>query len=245
MVAVEVESAVAARHLLSGGVGARWPHRLVESQRGQVCRGARRSRMAARSRGIARCGSHSPTATRSRSSISSRSANRSRIISRGRRKPDMWSWLEVFPQHVFTNSAGQKEQMSVGVAQNAVNGRLGSMSEAGRARPQLPPRRHRLAPGRGALRAECRRAMGARAQGRPALHFRHRLERVDRGPLRRVQSHQAAGDVRGSVRPRAQPRHRADARRPRRRLLLPVRELRPPLQGRASPARSRIAPDQD
>lgn len=49
----------------------------------------------------------------------------------GPTKPDMWSWLEVSPQHVFTNSAGQKEQMSVGVAQNAVHGRLGSMSEPG------------------------------------------------------------------------------------------------------------------
>ena len=49
----------------------------------------------------------------------------------GQTKPNMWSWLEVFPQHVFTNSAGQKEQMSIGVAQNAVNGRLGSMSEVG------------------------------------------------------------------------------------------------------------------
>ena len=47
----------------------------------------------------------------------------------GPTKPDMWSWLEVSPQHVFTNSTGQKEQMSVGVAQNAVHGRLGSMSE--------------------------------------------------------------------------------------------------------------------
>lgn len=45
--------------------------------------------------------------------------------------PDQWSWLEVFPQHVFTNAAGQKEQMSVGVAQNAVGRRLGSMSEPG------------------------------------------------------------------------------------------------------------------
>jgi len=43
----------------------------------------------------------------------------------------MWSWLEVYPQHVFTNAAGAKEQMSVGVAQNAVGGRLGSMSERG------------------------------------------------------------------------------------------------------------------
>jgi hypothetical protein len=50
---------------------------------------------------------------------------------RGQTKPDMWSWLEVYPQHVFTNALGQKEQMSVGVAQNAVKGRLGSMSESG------------------------------------------------------------------------------------------------------------------
>jgi hypothetical protein len=48
---------------------------------------------------------------------------------KGQTKPDSWSWLEVFPQHVFTNAAGQKEQMSVGVAQNAVTNRLGSMSE--------------------------------------------------------------------------------------------------------------------
>ncbi len=43
--------------------------------------------------------------------------------------PDMWSWLEVYPQHVFRNSKGDKEQMSVGVAQNAVGGRIGSLSE--------------------------------------------------------------------------------------------------------------------
>jgi hypothetical protein len=49
----------------------------------------------------------------------------------GPTRPDMWSWLEVFPQHVFTNSAGQQEQMAVGVAQNAVRGRLGSMCEPG------------------------------------------------------------------------------------------------------------------
>lgn len=34
--------------------------------------------------------------------------------------PDQWSWLEVHPQHVFMNSAGEAEQMSVGVAQNAL-----------------------------------------------------------------------------------------------------------------------------
>ncbi|RJP33255.1 MAG: hypothetical protein C4527_04940 [Candidatus Omnitrophota bacterium] len=34
--------------------------------------------------------------------------------------PDQWSWLEVFPQHIFKNSKGEVEQMSVGVAQNAL-----------------------------------------------------------------------------------------------------------------------------
>ena len=49
----------------------------------------------------------------------------------GPTQPDMWSWLEVYPQHVFRNARGEKEQMSVGVGQNAVDGRLGSMSEPG------------------------------------------------------------------------------------------------------------------
>jgi hypothetical protein len=34
--------------------------------------------------------------------------------------PDQWSWLEVYPQHAFKNSQGEVEQMSVGVAQNAL-----------------------------------------------------------------------------------------------------------------------------
>ena len=34
--------------------------------------------------------------------------------------PDQWSWLEVHPQHAFKNSHGEVEQMSVGVAQNAL-----------------------------------------------------------------------------------------------------------------------------
>jgi len=48
---------------------------------------------------------------------------------RGPTGPDMWSWLEVYPQHVFKNARGEKEQRSVGVGQNAVDGRLGAMSE--------------------------------------------------------------------------------------------------------------------
>jgi hypothetical protein len=47
----------------------------------------------------------------------------------GPTQPDMWAWLEVHPQHVFKNARGEKEQMAVGVAQNAVTNRLGSMSE--------------------------------------------------------------------------------------------------------------------
>ena len=34
--------------------------------------------------------------------------------------PDQWSWLEVHPQHVFKNHKSEAEQMSVGVAQNAL-----------------------------------------------------------------------------------------------------------------------------
>jgi hypothetical protein len=49
---------------------------------------------------------------------------------KGPTQPNMWSWLEVSPQHVFRNAEGEKEMMAVGVAQNAVGQRLGSMSEA-------------------------------------------------------------------------------------------------------------------
>ncbi|TDD87814.1 hypothetical protein E1293_07330 [Actinomadura darangshiensis] len=44
-------------------------------------------------------------------------------------KPDQWGWLEVAPQHVFRDGDGNAEQMTAGVAQNAVDGRLGAMSE--------------------------------------------------------------------------------------------------------------------
>ncbi len=39
---------------------------------------------------------------------------------RGPSGVNQWSWLEVFPQHVFKNDRGEAEQMSVGVAQNAL-----------------------------------------------------------------------------------------------------------------------------
>lgn len=49
----------------------------------------------------------------------------------GQTSVNMWSWLEVYPQHVFRNAKGEKEQMSVGAAQNAIGTRLGSLSEPG------------------------------------------------------------------------------------------------------------------
>jgi hypothetical protein len=56
---------------------------------------------------------------------------------------DMWAWLEVTPQHVFRDGQGRKEEMAVGVSQNAIRDpdaqpagdsrglRTGSMSEQG------------------------------------------------------------------------------------------------------------------
>lgn len=38
----------------------------------------------------------------------------------GQTKDNMWSWLEITPQHVFTSN-GEPEQIAVGVAQNAAN----------------------------------------------------------------------------------------------------------------------------
>lgn len=46
----------------------------------------------------------------------------------GQTKPNQWSWLEEYPQHEFRNDKGEIEQMSVGVAQNAVDGKLGVLS---------------------------------------------------------------------------------------------------------------------
>lgn len=34
--------------------------------------------------------------------------------------PDQWGWLEVYPQHIFKNSAGENEEMTVGVGQNGI-----------------------------------------------------------------------------------------------------------------------------
>lgn len=42
--------------------------------------------------------------------------------------PEQWGWLEAFPQHVFYQSPEVPEQMTVGVAQNAVDGKLSVLS---------------------------------------------------------------------------------------------------------------------
>lgn len=42
--------------------------------------------------------------------------------------PNQWSWLEVYPQHAFYKTPDVPEQMAVGVAQNAVDGKLGVLS---------------------------------------------------------------------------------------------------------------------
>jgi len=42
--------------------------------------------------------------------------------------PKQWGWLEVYPQHVFYKTPGVAEQVTVGVAQNAADGKLSVMS---------------------------------------------------------------------------------------------------------------------
>lgn len=46
----------------------------------------------------------------------------------GPRRAGEWGWLEVHPQHAFYQTPGVPEQVAVGVAQNAVDGRLSVLS---------------------------------------------------------------------------------------------------------------------
>lgn len=48
--------------------------------------------------------------------------------------PDQWGWLEIFPQHGFHNSKNEIEQVTVGIAQNAVGNKLSAMSHKDGAR---------------------------------------------------------------------------------------------------------------
>jgi hypothetical protein len=42
--------------------------------------------------------------------------------------PNQWGWLEVTPQHAFYDEAGKPEQATIGVAQNALDGKLSALS---------------------------------------------------------------------------------------------------------------------
>jgi len=42
--------------------------------------------------------------------------------------PEQWGWLEVAPQHAFYKTVGTPEQITVGVAQNALDGKLSVLS---------------------------------------------------------------------------------------------------------------------
>lgn|GEM_PF-205040 len=44
---------------------------------------------------------------------------------------NQWGWLEVYPQHIFYDSENRPEQMTVGVAQNALDGKLSVLSNPG------------------------------------------------------------------------------------------------------------------
>jgi len=48
--------------------------------------------------------------------------------------PDQWGWLEVFPQHAFRDKENHVEQVTVGIAQNAVGPELSAMSHGDGAR---------------------------------------------------------------------------------------------------------------
>ena len=114
-------------------------------------------------------------------------------------RPDEARYVELgrsLPAARLQEFAGEKEQMSVTVAQNAVDGRVGSMSEPGaRGRSfhngAVDRRRDAILYGH-----NCSRTVGARPEGGPEVHFHHRLERMVCRPIRRVRRDQAAGDVR-------------------------------------------------
>ncbi len=42
--------------------------------------------------------------------------------------PEQWGWLEVYPQHAFYKTPGVAEEVTVGIGQNVVDGRLGVLS---------------------------------------------------------------------------------------------------------------------
>ena len=59
-----------------------------------------------------------------RSAAFSPSASPNRTTSSDRPAPAQWGWLEVYPQHAFYQTPGIPEEVAVGVAQNAADGKL-------------------------------------------------------------------------------------------------------------------------
>ena len=46
----------------------------------------------------------------------------------GPQSPNEWGWLEIYPQHPFPNAGGEIEEVTVGVAQNALDGKTSVLS---------------------------------------------------------------------------------------------------------------------
>ena len=140
-----------------------------------------------------------------------------------------WHWEATFPQPFgYVDNLANVEQLTVSVAQNlrASDGRVTNMSRLdarGRSFHDGDQAIDKDSVGRGAnFQEQWDRALKLD----PPVRARHRLERMDRGPVWRKGR---ADHVCRSIRRRIQPRHRADAGRPRRQLLLSARSQRPPL----------------
>ena len=100
--------------------------------------------------------------------------------------PDQWSWLEVYPQHVFKNSQGEAEQMSVGVAQNALPqtpGPAPMSHKAGAMGRSWHEGRKDRRPGAVDLGLNFQEQWQRALEVNPKFHLRDRLERVDRRSL--------------------------------------------------------------
>ena len=90
--------------------------------------------------------------------------------------PEQWGWLEVYPQHAFYKMPGVPEEVAVGVAQNAAEGKLSvftyprshgrSFHDGQEPGPTVATLRGATSTNNGAVPLEID----------PAFHFRHELE---------------------------------------------------------------------
>ncbi len=97
--------------------------------------------------------------------------------------PNQWSWLEVYPQHVFTNSAGQAEQIGRRRGAERPRRQTQRAQQPAGAWTQLPQREGTGAGGAGLLGTEFFGAVAAGVRSRSGLHLHHRMERVDCGAV--------------------------------------------------------------